>query len=186
LINVNKYNKFVMDFEKNFNNNNYELITCVCIGTDRITGDCFGPIVGSIIKNKQKRNKINNLEVIGTLDENLSYSKIENEIFKKRINYKNRFVIFIDAALGNKSNIGNVLISNSGIEIGKCLGKQQKEIGNITIKAVVGENLKNKEENFRILQNIHLNSVMELASIVANGIIEVVNKKQKNGKNILI
>ncbi len=186
MININKYNKFVMDFEKILCNNNSEFITCVCVGTDRITGDCFGPIVGSILKNKKKRNRINNLEVIGSLDENLSYSKVENEVLEKNISNRNTFVICIDSALGNKSNIGNVIISNSGIEIGKCLGKQRKKMGDITIKAVVGEDLKNKEANFKVLQNIHLNSVMELASIVANGIIEVVNKKQKNGKNTII
>ena len=47
-----KYNKFICDFYNELKkfNNEYSKFIFLCIGTDRMTGDCFGPLVGSKIK----------------------------------------------------------------------------------------------------------------------------------------
>ena len=60
-----KYNEFITDFNNLIDKQNYKDLIFVCIGTDRITGDCFGPIVGSILINKQYTYKIPNIAIIG-------------------------------------------------------------------------------------------------------------------------
>lgn len=186
LSNADKYNEFVQEFDNIMKNKKYDNIVFLCIGTDRITGDCFGPIVGSILMNKLKNYNIPNMDVIGCLEDNISFEKIENRLSSQISTYKNPLIISIDAALSNKNNVGEIFVKNSGIELGKSLNKKQKIFGDISIKAVVGKNMKCNQENFRILQNIPLNKVMKLSNLVANGIIDVMYKKMQSGKNIYI
>jgi len=48
-----QYNKFVCEFYNELNKNiKISNLVFLCIGTDRITGDCFGPIVGAKLKKK--------------------------------------------------------------------------------------------------------------------------------------
>ena len=54
------------------------------------------------------------------------------------------------------------------------LYKPKIEVGDISVKAVVGKNYKLSKYNFLSLQNISLNEVMNLAKIVAEGIYEVI------------
>lgn len=184
--NADKYNEFVKEFTEIIENKKYENIILLCIGTDRITGDCFGPIVGSILINKLKNYNIPNIDVIGCLEDNVSFQKIENRLLPKLSQYKNPLIISIDAALSNTNNVGEIFVKNSGIELGRSLNKRHKIFGDISIKAVVGKNMKCNQENFRILQNIPLNKVMKLSNLVANGIIDVMYKKVQSGKNIYI
>lgn len=174
---TNIYNEFINEFEKTIQYKKYDNAIFVCIGTDRITGDCFGPIVGSILMNKQNNYKIPNIEIIGSLEDNLSFEKVEEKLMPLMQKYNNPIVVSIDAALSDKNNIGKIYVGKSGIEIGKGLYKKSKTIGDVSIKAVVGKNMKSTNENFRILQNISLNNVMKLSNLVANGIIEVMYKK---------
>ena len=184
--NADKYNEFVSKFASIIENKKYNNIIFLCIGTDRVTGDCFGPIAGSILMNKQNNYKIPNMEVIGCLEDNISFEKAEEKIKEQISKYKKPLIVSIDAALSNKNNVEKIFVQNYGIELGKSLEKDKKVFGDISIQAVVGKNMKCKQENFRILQNIPLSKVMKLSNLVANGIIEVMNKKIQSGKNIYI
>ena len=182
----NKYINFVDEFYNIIKNKIYDNIIFVCIGTDRITGDCFGPIVGSILLNKKIKYKIPNVQILGCLEENVNFSKIEEKVIPQILKYEKPLVISIDAALSEQCNIGKIYIKNEGMELGKSLNKHMELFGDISIKAVVGKNMKSNKENFTILQNISLNEVIRLSNLVANGIIEVMNKKNKCGKNVYI
>lgn len=58
--------------------------------------------------------------------------------------------------------------------LGKGLNKSKIEVGDISIKAVVGKNYKLPNYNFSHLQNISLNVVITLADIVSDAIAEVI------------
>ena len=147
----------------------------LCIGTDRMTGDCLGPIVGTKLKNKIERQNISNINVYGTLDKNVSYTNIEDTLKIINQRHKNAYIISVDSALSNKENIGKVFIKEGKMELGKCLNKKKIEVGNISISGVVGKNYKIPKYNFNILQNISLNEVLKLANVVYKGIIEAIN-----------
>lgn len=174
---IEKYDKFIIEFEECIKNYSKERFVFLCIGTDRATGDCFGPFVGSILKSKL----CGNAKVLGDLDNTISYQKL------KKLKLPNTNVIIaIDAALSDKKNIGSIFVSNQGVCFGQSLNKKQQTIGNVSIRGVVGANQKDETDNFILLQNISLNKVMKMANLVATGIIDVMNKKNQSGKNIYI
>lgn len=170
--------KFIRDFRnliyEERKKRGYLELVFICIGTDRMTGDCFGPIVGSKLKELLENYNIFNINIYGSLEENICYTNIENiiEIIKNR--HPNACIIVIDAALSKKENIGKVFVSKEKTMLGKGLNKNKIEIGDLSIKAVVGKNNKIPYYNFTILQNVSLNVVVRMASMVAEGIVEII------------
>lgn len=152
----------------------YFEIVFLCIGTDRIIGDAFGPLVGSKLEEKLERYNIFNLSIYGTLNENISYNNVKEKIRIIKEKHKRACIVVIDAALAKEENVGKIFVTKEKMLLGKGLNKAKIEIGDISIKAVVGKNYKLPKYNFSSLQNISLNNVIELANIVAEGIFEVV------------
>ena len=74
--------KFISDFRKLIyeerKKRGYLELVFICIGTDRMTGDCFGPIVGSKLKELLENYNIFNINIYGSLEENICYTNIEN------------------------------------------------------------------------------------------------------------
>lgn len=172
-----QYNKFICEFYKELNKKNitYSNLVFLCIGTDRITGDCFGPIVGD--KLKRKSDKINlKLNVYGTLEETISSSNLYLKLNEINLKYKNPTIVAIDSALSTEENIGKLVVCNNFLETAKGIEKKGAKLGNISIMAIVGKKEKTLYENMDILQNTPLNIVMNLANIVSEGIIEVLNE----------
>ncbi|NLC88279.1 MAG: spore protease YyaC [Clostridiaceae bacterium] len=153
---------------------NYLDIVFLCIGTDRATGDCFGPLVGSNLKDILEKYNIYNINIYGTLEKNISYTNINETIKLINKTHKNPYIIVIDAALSKKENIGKIFIKEDKTILGKGLNKNRIEIGNISIKGVVGKDYKIPNYNFNILQNVSLSKVLKLANIVSDGIIEAI------------
>ena len=94
----------------------YSHIVFLCIGTDRITGDSFGPLVGYKLKNVL--NHIKKIQVIGDLDETVSNQNILNAINYIEKNYKNPFIVSIDSALSIRRNVGDIIVSKKGVYLG--------------------------------------------------------------------
>lgn len=163
-----KIQKYINE-EKN-KTNIFDLVF-ICIGTDRMTGDSFGPLVGSKIEEKLKKHNISNINVYGTLDKNVCYTNINETLEIIRSRHPNSYIIAIDSALGEKENIGKIIINKEEMHIGKGLNKNKIELGDISIKAIVAKNSKIPNHNFYILQNVSLNEVMKLSNIVANGVV---------------
>lgn len=149
----------------------YLELVFLCIGTDRMIGDCFGPLVGTKLEENFENYNIN---IYGTLEKNVSYTNIKEIVTKIKKQYKNPYIIAIDSALSKQENIGKIFLSNEKLILGKCLNKNKIEVGNLSIKAVVGKNYKITNYNFYVLQNTSLNKVIKLANVVADGITEVI------------
>ncbi|MFR2534858.1 MAG: spore protease YyaC [Clostridia bacterium] len=146
----------------------------LCIGSDKIIGDCFGPLVGTKLLKKLEPYNTFNIQVYGNLERTISYENIEQ--YQKQINENpyDTCIIVIDAALSKKENIGNIYVSKEKTILGKGLHKNKIAIGDISIKAVVGKDFKVPSYNFTMLQNVSLNLVMHLADMVADSIFEVI------------
>lgn len=153
--------------------NNFEIVF-LCIGTDRITGDCLGPFVGTKLEQQFKKCNISNLTIYGTLKKNVCYTDLQEILNKIKELHQNSCIIVIDAALSTQENIGKIFVKREKMLLGKGLHKNKIEIGDISIKAVVGKNYKLPKHNFSSLQNISLHLVIELAEIIAQGIIETI------------
>lgn len=181
--NTAEFKRFVWELNNVINSNNLgNSMYFVCIGTNRIIGDAFGPVVGSVLKKSLIEKS--NVHILGDLDKCITYENI-NEVFNRSsLNSETNLVIVLDSALSNKDDIGKVFIQNRGLKYAESLKKENSVIGNISIKAVVGENTSNSAENFNNLKNVSLKQIHHMCNLVSNGIIEVMNKKEKYGKNI--
>lgn len=147
----------------------YSNIIFLCIGTDRITGDSFGPLVGYKLKNVL--NHIKKVDIIGDLDETVSNENILDAITYIKTNYTNPFIVSIDSALSIRKNVGDIIVSNQGIYLGTSIREKKVYIGDMSVQGVVAKNTCVAQYNFKRLQNTNLSLVMKMADIVASGII---------------
>lgn len=164
------------NFNEYVNNLKSELVTnreivFFCIGTDRVIGDCLGPITGSLLK-----NKYNTENVYGDLEENLTYENIEKKLNEINLKFEKPYIVAIDAALSEEKNIGKFFVDNDGINFGNGLGKNVSKVGNLGIKVVVGKDYNDKDLNFRTLQNVSLSKIMKLSKKTFDGIDIILNK----------
>ena len=143
--------------------------TFLCIGTDKITGDALGPIVGSNIENFIISKKIDNVKVKGNL---------ENPLCNKNINeYKNiddSITILVDAAVSNSYEVGNIIVEENSTKIRYALKDMKKIPADISVKVVVSKNLEDEYLNFFMLQNIKLGTIIKLSEIVSKQLYKVI------------
>lgn len=144
----------------------------LCIGTDRSTGDCLGPLVG----HKLRDIKIENVHVFGSLDEPVHAKNLSSYLNKLK-SFQNPFVIAIDACLGKVDRIGYINIKDGPLYPGAGLNKKLPSIGDISITGVV--NVGGFME-VMVLQNTRLSLVMSMANIIAGGIRHNLWKHRSN------
>lgn len=139
-------------------------ILFICIGTDRSTGDSLGPLVGSQLVEK---NLPDNFFVFGTLEDPIHAVNLEEKLEHIEGNFKNPFVIGIDACLGQSKSVGTVQIKNGSLKPGAGVNKILPPVGNIHMTGIV--NISGFMEFF-VLQNTRLSLVMNLAKTISEGI----------------
>lgn len=133
----------------------------LCIGTDRATGDCLGPLVGEQLINYNER-----FIVYGTLDSPVHALNLKKTIAYINNQYENPFVIAIDASLGVYSHVGFITVSNTPISPGKGVNKKLPAIGDVSITGIV--NVSGKSP--KLLQSTRLYNVMQLANCIADSL----------------
>ncbi len=168
-------NQFISNFSSTIcgltTNRTYSNVIFLCIGTDRVTGDSFGPIVG--YKLKKFFRGVQNVQIIGDLENTVCNDNIEQTINSICKQYSNPFIISIDSALSkNSDNVGKIIVGKGGIILGSSIRRERYVIGDMYIKGITARDFCNSRKNFSILQNTRLNIVIQMADVVANGIYE--------------
>lgn len=136
-------------------------IVILCIGTDRSTGDCLGPLVG---------RKLNNFyvskyaEIFGTLKEPVHAKNLDEKIDLIYETFNNPFVIAVDASLGRSENIGKINLYKGSLCPGAGVNKTLKNVGDISITGIV--NISGFME-YMVLQNTRLSMVMDMADTIS-------------------
>lgn len=139
----------------------------ICIGTDRSTGDCLGPLVGS----KLMEQNPDRFEVLGTLEEPVHASNLQ-ECLNSLRRYDNPFIVAIDACLGNIDSVGYLNMGAGPLKPGAGVNKQLPAVGDIHITGIV--NVGGFMEYF-VLQNTRLSLVMKMAQAISSGIMQGYN-----------
>lgn len=147
----------------------------LCIGTDRSTGDCLGPLVGEKLKFLVR----NHVVLYGNLEHPVHAKNLEETLMEINSIYKNPFIVAIDACLGNLQNVGKIFIENKPLTPGAAMNKNLPKVGNISITGIV--NISGGLE-FMVLQNTRLYTVMQLADVISKGIYHSI-LKSIGGKN---
>lgn len=135
-----------------------------CIGTDRATGDCLGPLVGTNLKRL-------GYTVLGTLDEPLHAQNLIQGLEKTTTLYNPDTIIAIDACLGKIEEIGKITLADSPLTPGTAVRKDLPMVGDISIMGIV--NMGGFFE-LQVLQCTRLHTVMQLASDITHLIWQAV------------
>ncbi len=141
----------------------------LCIGTDRSTGDCLGPLVGSKILSLQQ----NFFAVYGTLESPVHASNLKDIIDEIHKNHDNPFIIAVDACLGRIENVGCINLGDGSLQPGAGVNKSLPPVGQVHITGIV--NVGGFME-YMVLQNTRLNIVMRLAEVIVSGLSKAVSE----------
>lgn len=150
-------------------NNDKKTPVFLCIGSDRATGDCFGPLVGETLSHTFCHTP-QRVAVFGTLKTPVHAMNLEHTIRHIHSTYDNPFIIALDACLGIPGHIGYISLANGPLLPGIGVKKNLPGVGDIAITGIV-----NQSGNgcHAILQTTRLSTVVELSDFVSSGILSV-------------
>ena len=142
---------------------NYEEreIVLICIGSDRATGDCLGPIVGQMLVERGA-----NAFVYGTLDRPITALNLKDAVAHIKKTHGKRKVLAIDSSVGKLCDVGKVRITFGPIAPGSADGKILPKVGDVSITATVTDPRKTP------LSAVRLGTVYSLAQSIADKIIK--------------
>jgi putative sporulation protein YyaC len=147
-------------------------IVFLCVGSDRSTGDSLGPLVGTMLKERNIP-----FPVYGTLEQPvhaLNLKKVIKDIHKT---YKEPFIFGIDACLGDEGKIGSVFIKEGAFIPGNAVNNVLPSVGNYHLKAIV--NYLDPISPVQSLNSTRLYTVKVLSEIVTEIIIMAVFEVNK-------
>ena len=145
-------------------------VTIVCVGTDRSTGDCLGPLVGTQLMKEKARGRLSpNITVYGTLDEPVHALNLAD--YSRRLTgpeHRSSTIIALDACLGRSKSIGYISVKRGPLHPGTGVNKQLPSVGDYHIIGIV--NVSGFMEHV-VLQNTRLSLVMRMSEVIARALI---------------
>ena len=139
----------------------------ICIGSDRATGDCLGPIVGHKLGIHERHFEKKDFHLYGTLEKPIHAKNLEATVNFVQLYHPDALIIAIDASLGIAPHVGYITLGEGSLCPGVGVDKDLPSVGDIFITGIV--NLSGFGGQM-LLQTTHLNLVMQLADFIALGI----------------
>lgn len=140
-------------------------IVVVCVGTDRSTGDAFGPIIGSKLQATVRLPKVS---IYGTLDEPVHAVNLASTLEQiHNLHRDEPFILALDACLGKFEHVGHLILEQGPLHPGAGVKKSLPEFGDYTLTGVV--NVCGFMEYF-VLQNTRLGIVMRMTDVVVEAL----------------
>ena len=146
-----KFQNDLLHYLKIKHKNNQPLVI-VCIGTDRATGDCLGPLVGQALLPSPQYS------VFGTLEEPI-HAKNLNKLLKKFILSAKSFHHRCRSCLGYAQHVGCITLSPLPLLPGRGVSKQLPPIGQLSITGIVNV-FSDSVSNESVIQNTRLHTVI--------------------------
>ncbi len=137
-----------------------EALAMLCIGTDRSTGDAYGPLLGTALAAQGWPC------VIGTMEAPCDANRLREATASIPANVS---VIAFDACLGKEDDIGRFSISEGPLTPAAATGGLHGPVGHYSIAAIVG---RRSVKPLWELQSASLRQVMAMASSTAQAIQE--------------
>ncbi|QOV18961.1 spore protease YyaC [Blautia liquoris] len=136
----------------------------LCIGSDRITGDCLGPLTGSQLNQKG----IHPYTVYGTLDDPVHALNLTDVINDIQYAHPQALIIAIDASLGSTTHQGCICVGEGAILPGAGVSKDLPAVGHIFITGIVNQT---GISPHLLLSSTRLSDVMRMADSISGGIL---------------
>lgn len=137
-----------------------KLPVVLCIGSDRVTGDCLGPIVGQMLVERGA-----NAFVYGTLARPVTALNLKDAVRHIKSAHGDKKVLAIDSSVGKLGDVGKIHIAFGSIAPGSADGKKLPKVGDVSITATVTDPRKTP------LSAVRLGVVYSLATDIADRII---------------
>lgn len=156
---------FVKEMMKNILYDEQRDIVVVCFGTMAISGDSLGPQVGTLLREKYNISAF----VYGTEDCTVNGKNMREWLsFIKQV-HEGALFVAIDASLGEKSKVGQIVVRPDGVCPAGVKGKKSR-FGDVGILGVVAQNA---QDALMQLMTVSPFYVSKLADKVANMINSV-------------
>lgn len=146
----------------------YSEVLFLCIGSDRVTGDCLGPLTGQLLKNGLKDRQAIQSPVYGTLTQTVHACNLKETLMEIEKNHPDVLTIAVDASLGNKKHLGYATIESGPLFPGAGVQKNLPPVGDLTITGIVNTS---GHQDYLMLQTTRLSTVLALADVIARGIL---------------
>lgn len=135
----------------------------LCIGSDRVTGDSLGPMIGSWLKNRYYKK----LPVYGTLELPVHALNLDETMEQIHKMHRGHPIIAIDASLGTREHQGYITVGKGSICPGAGVNKALSEVGDLFITGIVGVSGRFSHLS---LQTARLSWIISIAEQIAGGI----------------
>jgi len=138
-----------------------DMMTFLCVGTDRSSGDCFGPWIGTILEEAQL-----SYDVIGTLAQPCDAEKLLALLPSLPTD---KIILAIDACLGRPESVGSYLVSAGPLTPARSVGKLIPPVGAFSIAGIVNAT---SLKPYWTLQTTSIYRVMNMAREVSQAILQ--------------
>lgn len=135
----------------------------VCIGSDRVTGDSLGPMIGSWLQSRYHGE----LSVYGTLELPVHALNLDETMEQIQKTHKGCPVVAIDASLGTREHQGYITVGRGSICPGAGVNKSLSAVGDLFITGIVGVSGRFSHLS---LQTARLSWIISIAEQIAEGI----------------
>ena len=143
----------------------------VCIGSDKVSGDMLGPLVGSSLRDEYHLC----CPVYGAVGESVNGVNLSEYLAMLRERHAADAVIAVDAALGKAEDVGKIRLKKGGIRAGGALEKRLGKVGDLGIVGVVAEE-RAPEDVYAALLAVPFPLVAALAARIAKMIHSVLEE----------
>lgn len=136
----------------------------VCVGSDLAIGDSLGPITGSMLKYKTQGLQ---MYLYGTLAAPVTAKEIPYMRTFLKETHAGSQILAIDAAVGEKGDIGLIRITDTPLLPGAGANKKLGAIGDVSIMGIVAEK---SLSNYGLLNTTRLNLVYTMSEIISEAV----------------
>ena len=139
-------------------------IVFLCIGSDRITGDCLGPICGQKLSGLCASRSF----IYGTLSHPVHALNLSETLVTILGRHPAGLILAIDASLGAEGHLGYISAGTGPLIPGAGVKKELPAVGDIFITGIVNQS--GMFDRF-LLQTTRLSTVLRLADTITLGIL---------------
>lgn len=131
----------------------------LCIGSDRVTGDCLGPIVGQMLVERGV-----SAFVYGTLERPVTALNLKDAVKYIYATHPGKKILAVDSSVGKEGDVGKIRVAFGAIAPGSADGKKLPKVGDVSVTATVTDPHKTP------LAAVRLGTVYSLAVKIAERI----------------
>lgn len=165
---------FVFDIMNQLKDN--KKLVMVCVGTDKIIGDSFGPFVGTLLN----EIKLDNIIVYGDLINPIHALNVDERSKEIKMKHPNDLIIGIDASLSSEDYIFDVDYKKRPLKPGKGVGKELNPVGEACILCYT-DTIESKIK----INKIRLGDIYKNAKFLVSLIKELDNKITEEREQLL-